>query len=406
MSFILYYILRKFFVYLKFSDKAITLRKGLLFRRVHIIPKSSITRITCVRSPLLRLFRAKEVTVFTLNGSFKLFLRRDEQTPFTPKPPKHFIKPRLGQIAFGTFIDVRALGGILVFAAVLRRIGTIFGGKYLDNILRALDTATENVESMFAAAKLYVPRVTAALGVFALAAWAFAYLKRLTSLLRFQVGISKRGGESIIVRSGLFTLYEHTLVRYNAAAALVDSPLSLAAKRAPIYLRDVMIYPCADRKSFAKLSRIILGEEHIERGKSRADIRPPKRAVFGYCAVPIFWSGAFAALLMTVYRSTALRGAMLIRTALFCGLFVSLYTVILCLFYIKHSRLVFGERLCSVTARRSFRLYTAVFRKDTIIEDTLSQSVFQRRSGLCNYKISTSERRSFISRQLPRDRLR
>ena len=39
-------------------------------------------------------------------------------------------------------------------------------------------------------------------------------------------------------------------------------------------------------------------------------------------------------------------------------------------------------------------------------EETLSQSVLQRRSGLCNYKISTLERRSFNSRQLPRDRLR
>ena len=403
MNFIFYFILRKIFVHLEFSDQIITLRKGLLFRRVHTIPKSSVTRITCVRSPLMRIFRAKEVTVFTLNGSFKFFLRRDEQTPFTPTPPKHFIKPRLGQTAFGTFIDVRALGGILVFAAVLRRIGTIFGGKYLDNILRALDTATENVERVFAAARIYVPRVTAALGVFALAAWAFAYLKRLASLLRFQVG---RRGDYIIVRSGLFTFYEHTIVRYNAAAVLVDSPVSLAAKRAPIYLRDVMIYPCADRKSFAKLSHIILGEEHIERGEKAAGICPPKKAIFGYCAAPLFWSGAFAALLMTVYHSTALRGAMLIRTALFCGLFVSLYAAVLCLYYMKHSRLAFGERLCLVSARRSFRLYTAVFRKAAVIEETLSQSVFQRRSGLCNYKISTSERRSFISRQLPKDRLR
>lgn len=400
MNFILYFIFRKFFVNIEFSDHKLTLRKGLIFRRVHIIPGSSVTRITCSRSPLLRIFRAKEVNIFTLNGSFRLFLRNDEQTPFIPEEPKHFIKPRFHQIAFGTFIDVRALGGIVVFAAVLRRIGTIFGGKYLDNILAVLDTATEGVEHAFSAAQLYVPRIATAMGVFALAAWVFAYLKRLTALLRFRVGISEN---CIIVRSGLFTLYEHALVRYNAAAVIINSPLSLAAKHAPVYLRDVMICPCADKKSFKKLSRIILGKERIERN---AFISPPKRAVFGYCALPICWSGAFAALLAFMYIPDMLSGAMLLKTALYCGLFVSLYAAAICLFYIKHSGIAFGERLYTVSARRSFRLYTAVFHKDIIIGETLSQSFFQSRSGLCNIKITTSEKKKFNMRQLQKDKLR
>lgn len=350
----------------------------------------------------MRLFRAKEVTFFTLRDKITVFLRRDEIIPFFNKPPRHYIKPKLRQLAFGAFIDVRALGAVAVFAAVLRRIGTIFGGKYLDNILDLLDTAADNVERVFSAAKIYVPRIAAALGVFAFAAWTFAYLKRLVSLLNFRFG---RSGEYIIVRSGLFTLYEHTLVYYNAAAAAaiqVNSPVSLAAKHAPVYLRDVMIYPCADRSTFTRLSRIILGREKV--GKA-ADIRPPKRAILGYCALPLFWSTFFIALLMIIYISKALRGAMLIKTALYCGLLASLYSIAVCLFYMKHSGVDFGDRSCRVSVKRSFRLYTAVLRRDTIVGEELSQNVFQSRTGLCRLKISTSERRKFDLRQLPKEKL-
>ena len=183
---------------------------------------------------------------------------------------------------------------------------------------------------------------------------------------------------------------------------MISSPVSLAAKRAPVYLRDVMICPCADKNTFARLARIILGEERAE----KAVIRPPKRAILGYCALPLCRSIVFAALLTMIYMSEALRGAMLIKTALCCGLFVSIYSAAVCLFYIKHSGLAFGEYCCRVGAKRSLRLYTAVFRKDTITSEDLSQSIFQSRTELCNLKISTSERRKFNIRQLPKGKLR
>lgn len=388
---------------LTLTPDAIILRKGLVFRRIHTIPLRCVVRVTVRRSILLRIFRAKEAELFTQNGKFKLFLRCDEAVPAFSKPPAHFIKPRLRETAFGAFIDVRALGGIALFAAVLRRIGTIFGGKYLENILDVLDTATENVEHAFSAMQIYVPRVAAALAVFALAAWAFAYLRKLAALSRFRVG---RNGEYIVVTSGLFTLYEYTLVRYHAAPVICDSPASLAAKHAPIYLYGVMIYPCSDRASFAKLVHVLCGERI---GKSAERLRPPKRALFGYCAAPLAWSGVFAAALALMYISDELRGAMLLKTALYCGLFVSLYASAVCMFYMKHSGVTFGERLCAVGARRSLRLYTAVFPRKLIAAETLSQSVFQQRSGLCNLKISAAERRGFKGfklRLIPKDKLR
>ncbi len=396
MSFILYFVLRRFFVDLSFTSAGIVLRRGLFIRRIHTVPLRSVVRITVKRSVFLRIFRAKEAEICTLNGKFKLFLRRDEQIPFLPKPPARYIKPRFRETAFGAFIDVRALGAVALFAAVLRRIGTIFGGKYLDGILEVLDTAAVNVEQALSAMRVYVPRAAAALAVFALAAWTFAFLRKLAALSRFCVG---RRGEYVTVSSGLFTLYEHTLVLNNAAAVMCDSPVSLIVKHSPLYLRDVMIFPSVRRSELRKVLRVLCGIRSLDPRKTVT----PESAVFGFCAAPLGWSGGFAAAIALVYISDRLRKAMLLKTALYCGLFVSLYAAAVCLLYIKHSGIVFGERRV-VCARRTLRLYTAVFDKEAAVGETISQSVFQRRSGSCNFKIYTIERRSFKVRLIPLDK--
>lgn len=398
MNFILYFVLRKFFVDLDFSDEKITLTKGIFFQRVHDIPIGSVVRITCKRSLFLRIFRAKEIELFTRNGKFKFFLHRDEQVPVFPKLPAHFIKPRFREIAFGSFIDVRAFGAIALFAAVMRRIGTIFGGKYLDGILALLDTAAVSVEQAFSAMRVYIPRVAAALAVFALAAWVFAYLRRLDALARFRVG--RRGG-MIVVTSGLFTLYEHMLVPNSAATVICDSPVSLVSKHAPVYLRGVMIYPCADRSVCIRLARI-LGGERI--GRKNAIACPPKKALFGYCAAPLWWSAGFAAALTFVYIADFPYSVMLLKTALYCGLFVNLYTAAVYLYYMKYSGITIDRGVCLIAARRSMRLYTAVFSENSVTAGTVSQSVFQRRAGLCNFKISTDEPLSFKARLIPLDK--
>lgn len=382
-----------------FSDEKITLKKGIFFRGIHVIPLNSVVKITVKRSPLLRIFRARQVEIFTRNGEFKFFQSRDEQLPFAPALPAHLIKPRFREIAFGAFIDVRALGAIALFAAVMRRIGTLFGGKYLDGILELFDAAAENAERALSAVHVYVPRVAAAVGVFALAAWVFAYLRRLAALSRFRVG---RRGEYIVVTSGLLTLYEHTLVSNSAAIVICDSPVSLLAKHAPIYLRGVMLYPAADRASALKLAHI-LGGERLGKSPAAYSNQPPKRAWFGYCAAPLWSSVGFAAALTLVY--IAGYPAALLKTALYCGLFVSVYAAAVYLYYMRYSGITPGERACRIAVRRSMRLYTAVFANDSVIGETFSQSVFQHRSGLCNFRISTAEPRSFKARLIPIEKI-
>lgn len=397
MNFILYFILRKFFVRLAYSDEKLTLTKGLFLKRIHVIPFSSVVRITCKQSLLQRLFRAKQIELFTRNGSFKFFLRRDEPVPAFPEPPAHFIKPRFREIVFGAFIDVRALGAIALFAAVMRRIGTVFGGRYLDSILALLDTAAVNVERAFAAMRVYVPRVAAALAVFALAAWVFAYLRRLDALARFRVG---RSGGVVVVSSGFLTLYDIMLVPNSAAAVVCDSPVSLLFKHAPVYLRGAMIYPCADRAACFKLARILCGERADRRMKRRMT-RPPKKALFGYCAAPLWQSAGFAAALALVYAAGLPYSVMLLKTALYCGLIISLYTAAVYLYYMKYSGITSNGGVCLIAARRFTRLYTAILPVSSVTARTIYQSVFQRRPGLCDLKISTDEPQSFKARLIP-----
>lgn len=382
-----------------FYSEKIILKKGILIRRVHVLPLNSVVRVTIKRSPILRLFHMKQAELFTKNGSFKMFLYRDEPLSFLPDDhyPNHYIKPRFAETAFGAFIDVRALGGIFLFAVTIRKLGTVFGEKYLDRVLEALNTAAENVEQAFSTLRVYIPRIAATVGVFALAAWVFAYLRRLASLSRFCVGrVQKGSGSLIVVKCGLLTLYEHMLVPNSDAAIIIcDSPVSLLAKHAPVYLRGVMVYPAAERSAAHKIVHILSGKRLGKTPK----ITPPKSAWFGYCAVPFWWSIGFAAALVLVYALGGDRPMALLKTALYCGLFVNIYAMSVYLYYMRYSGIKAGDNIMRISYRKSMRLYTAfIFGKTTA--DTVTENIFQHRSGLCNFLLSTAEPRRIKARNI------
>ena len=67
MKIILYYLLRRFFVKLRFERGYIVLEKGLALRRRAVVPLKTITRTEIRRGLLLRLLYAKKITVETLS---------------------------------------------------------------------------------------------------------------------------------------------------------------------------------------------------------------------------------------------------------------------------------------------------------------------------------------------------
>lgn len=392
MNFLLYYILRRYFVRLKPSNDQIYLEKGILLKRSAIIPVPAITEIIMKRTPFLRIFRAKEVTIHTLNGKIKFFLHKNEKLPFVPEIRCVKIKPRFTEILFGAFIDTRALGGIFVFVAILRKIGALFGGDYSNKIVDAISTAAENVRRALELLHIAVPKIAATLAVFALASWFFAYLRKAARLSRFEIF---RRGNILRVKSGLITLYEHTLVLNSDGiyAQSRDTATTIIAKRAPLYLRNTMILPCVKCEKLGQAVHTLCG---MTLPKSK--ITPPNRAFMGFCGAPLGWSGAFAAALVLVY-CTGLSLAMILKTALYSGVIVNLYAAAICLLYMKRSGIAAGKSVC-VSSISGLRLYNFVLPCENVCMETRSQSLFQLKSGLCDIRVATVGKRKFKARQL------
>ncbi|MDE6727242.1 MAG: PH domain-containing protein [Oscillospiraceae bacterium] len=376
---------------LKLSENGFALTKGLVIKRSYVLPISAIVRITVRRTPLMRILRAKEVSVFTLGGKVEFFLAQSEPIPLMPKSRAAAIKPRLRETAFGAFIDTRALGGLFVFAAALRRISALFGGEYFDRVITVLTNTADDIEKALRFFRIAVPRIAVTLGVFALGSWVFAYIRKLLRLSGFRVFVSS-AKDQIMIKSGVFTLYEHALVP-NSAVIASETLTSFLTRRATLYLRGVMICPCVRRDKLPKTLKTLCGfKMPIERVSSS------RRAFFGHIAAPLLWLGVFSAALFAARR---IPHSELLKIVLYSGVLIKLYTIILYLLYMGRSGISFGRDFSAVTARRGLRLCTAVFPNDSVTLTSTKQSIFQRRSGLCHETLATIGG-SFTARQLPR----
>lgn len=398
MSFLMYYILRKLFVRLEFTENEIILEKGIILRRKSVLPLKSIVRVSAERSLIMRIFGAKKIIVFAVRGKITFYLRKTEPLPFLPEIRSVPLKPRFSAVMFGAFTDTRALGGIALLAAFLRRISSIFGGEYFNNIIIAISDTAETLTDALSILHIAVPKIAAVLAVFVLAAWSLAFVRKLLRLANLRAA---RHGDLLHVQSGVITLYEHTLVLNSAAAVSVSPLTAVLAKRAPIYLRGVMIFPSAPSDKALKIIRTLCNIPV----DNAPQIKPPKSSFFGFCAAPFWWAVGFSAALTLLYLSENFRSAMLLKTVLYCGLIVSLYTVLVCLVYMNRSGIAVGKSSVSVSSRRSLRLFTNIVPRGTIIENTLSQSIFQKRGGLCNCRLATAERTRLTARHLVKNEI-
>lgn len=392
MNFLLYYVLRRFFVRLSFTENAVILEKGLVLRRKSVMPLESIVRVSTERTLLMRLFAAKRITVRAVRGKLAFYLNKSETLPFMTEIRSPSVRPRLGELLSGAFFDTRAFGGIALLAAFLRRVSTLFGGEYFDGIMSALSATAETLTDTLSALHIAVPKIAALLAVFVLSAWSLAYARKLLRLAFFR---ASRHGGLLRVRSGVITLYDELLV-INSASPVAVGPLSaILAKRAPLYLRGVMIHPSAADTD--KLLRILCGQP----SENAPERRPPLSSFMGFCAAPLWWAAGLSCGLALVYLSDKMRGAMLLKTVLYCGLIVSLYSTVVGLLCMRRSGLAEGKRTVKLSMRRGLRLYAYTVPRGAITGKTLSKSLFQRRSGRCNIKLSTAERLKLTARQLP-----
>lgn len=399
MNIILYYLLRRFFVRLRFERGLIILEKGLVIRRRAVVPMSCVTRVEIRRGLLLRILRGKKITVGTLSGKMEFYLRKNEELPFLPKNRGHVIRPERSSVFFGAFTDTRALSGVILFSLTIYRIGKIFGGSYADRIISAIsDTAAELAHTL-ELIHIAVPRAAALGAVFLLTAWGFAFLVKLMGMADFRV--SSRGG-FVTVRRGIITLYEYVVVLNNLDAVIsCNTVSSLAAKKAPLYARGTMIFPPVGKELSRRLITSLCG---LPRENS-PETKPPVRALFGHCALPLGWAGGFAAALILTELALhfeLIPSAELLKVVLWYGLLASLWAVFAYGLYWKFSGISEGEKLLVISARKGNRLYGGYIPKRAAVLEAVSQNPFQRRSGLCDHTVTLYGKRKFRLRNVVR----
>lgn len=391
MRFILFFLLRRFFVRVEYDSQKITVTKGIFLIRTAVVPLCSIVRITVRRSLFLRVFRAKEVEVFCNFGSVKFFLGRDEVfQPFgiLPDSALNWKSATLAEETLGAFSDTHALGGVFLFAAALARVSRLFGGEYSERVSvlleKLLSDTVNNVSGFLQSAQIFIPRAAVAAAVFALAGWVFAFSKKLLSLMRFHAAFV---GETAFVKSGVLTLYEHTLFLNSAAAVYEESVMSLLLGIAPVRVRGVILFPAVGRGSVGIVGRHSVGS--------------PLRSFWGHCGVPIVIAALASVGLVCVLVFPRLRSAELLETGLLCVLVASFYSVAIRLIFIRRIGVSPNGENTAVTARKSLRLRSAVLTHNRIVCLTRRRNLFNKSRG--NVEFFTLERLRFKVRQIPLD---
>lgn len=362
MRFILFFLLRRFFVKVEYNSREIVVTKGIFFIRTATVPLSSIVRITVRRSLFLRLFRAKEVNVYCNLGVVSFFLPRDEEfAPFGAFPDYsvRWKSAALREEALGAFCDTHALGGVFLFAAALIRSGKLLGNEYSERAVSLLENlfseTVENVSGILKSVQIFIPRAAVIIAVIAVAGWAFAFIKKLFALMRFRASYD---GERVFVRSGVFTLYEHTLFPNSSEAVYEQSVISLLLNRALARVRGVIVFPS------------------VKRGRVKHDFRPTGLpALWGYCGVPITLAVLFGAAVIAV------RSAELVETLLYCALAASLYTAFVRACYMRFSGLSERENGTALTARQRLRLLSAVIPYERLVCTAFRRNLFRKERG-------------------------
>ncbi|MGN1118794.1 MAG: hypothetical protein ACI4Q4_00450 [Oscillospiraceae bacterium] len=377
MDFLLYYVLRRFFVKVEFLPRGIYLRRGLIIRRESFVPLDTLTLVEVKRTLLMRAFSAKKVTVRTLAGSVSFFLQKDESLSFLPPKARHGIAPKRTAVLLGAFLDTRALSGVVFFSGTLSRISRILGSEYYDRVMSVITDAADELAKTLYTAHIVIPRITAVIAVFTLAAWFLAFLRKLTELMRFRVSAGK---SSLTITRGIVTLYEQTLVLNNLNSVYSESSVtSLLLRRAPLFSRGVMLFPPTNEAVQHRLLKGLCGISP----EAEAVMRPQWSALFSHCCVPLWWSAGLLGVLWLsgrAFRSGLIPQYPVLRSALWGAAAVCLWAAFAFVLYMRRSFLSAGKNALVISARKGSRLRTEFIPRGQLDTFQNNVSLFQRKN--------------------------
>ena len=397
MDFILYYLLRRFTVRLEISKDSILMLKGLIFRREYYAPFEAVTLIEQRQTIIMRLFRAKEITIHTLSGrGFTLWLKNSEQIIDVCGVT---IAPKKRAMLLGALVDTRALSGVVVFLLTMRRIYAVLGSGYYDKAISALYKAAGELKLVLERVNITIPQIAAVAAVIVALAWLSKFVWKVFAMSRFRV-IAMR--DFLVIRRGFFTLYQCAVVRRNINAVVTtDNLTTLIFGAAPLYVRHTMIFPPAPREVRERITDILCD---IPCEYNQRRVKPPFRAIFGHCAQPLSWLAAFGGMYGLLWLGQYLEyipPVPLLRSLMLAGAAVSLWYTAVYAIYMFRSSIVCTEKSAEITARRGARLYTAAVNSKMRTQNVLSRNIFQLVSGLCDAEIRVLGGGRFKLRNIP-----
>lgn len=371
MEILLYYVLRRFFCELRVDGESLYLRKGLILRRESRIALSSVLCADITATPAMRLIGARKVTLSTLSGKFTFFLSRKELPTFSGKAA---VRPSALSVIFGAFIDTRALSGAAAFAYALRRAGRLFGSSYTAGLISAISDTADELSRLMTFLNVAVPRFTAAAAVFIAFAWLFSFALKLVKLSRFRV---VRRKDLAVISHGCVTLYVRIIpLGAPCVFSSCDTVTTLLFGAAPVYFMGGMVFPPIRRKRLRSLARAMFSLT-----LPRSTLRPPRRAMLGYAALPLWWTAGFSAAAIFT-SSLRLLSSLMWGAAAWCAWLALAYAL-----FAGRAEFSCGGMCAVVSSRRASRLHTSFFRRENITGRTLMQNIFQQRSGLCDIMI-------------------
>lgn len=397
MDFILYYLLRRFTVRLEISKDSILMLKGLIFRREYYAPFEAVTLIEQRQTIIMRLFRAKEITIHTLSGrGFTLWLKNSERIIDVCGVT---IAPKKRAMLLGALVDTRALSGVVVFLLTMRRIYAVLGSGYYDKAISALYKAAGELKLVLERVNITIPQIAAVAAVIVALAWLSKFVWKVFAMSRFRV-IAMR--DFLVIRRGFFTLYQCAVVRRNINAVVTtDNLTTLIFGAAPLYVRHTMIFPPAPREVRERITDILCD---IPCEYNQRRVKPPFRAIFGHCAQPLSWLAAFGGMYGLLWLGQYLEyipPVPLLRSLMLAGAAVSLWYTAVYAIYMFRSSIVCTEKSAEITARRGARLYTAAVNSKMRTQNVLSRNIFQLVSGLCDAEIRVLGGGRFKLRNIP-----
>lgn len=368
------FVLRRWFLKVNRTADRIIIKKGICLTAYTTINLCDIVRVTVRQPPLLRLFHAKEIEIFCVKGSVKFYANNSELALiFSEKlhhkeDNAHVTAAKFREVANCALCKTHALGGVLVFSAVLIKASRLFSGELAEQILKAISQTSQSVYERLYELNLDIPKTLVTAAVFVILSWGFAYVRNLLKFMRFS---SKVEGGFVLIKHGILTLYEHRIT-LNSIAITEDTPLTLISGYSHVKMRGVTVHPALKCSHNQQLFRPM--------------------SFWGYCKIPVISCFVCGILLCVSYTKQSALSQLLIL-----GICLSLYKVAVSTLYKRYSGITLESGFVCVSSQRMQRLCSAIIPEDEITQVAITRFLRNKR---CNVTIHTAQNQRFKIRQI------